>query len=69
MIDWTKAEYWPKLRVILKSGEVFTGSGDGIELADNFYEDENEDTFYLGTTKGAIALAIDDIEDLVFFKK
>lgn len=66
MIDWVKAEYWPKLRLILTDGSVLTGSGNGIELAEDLEEEDSKDTFFIGTNRGSIAIPIDDIRELVF---
>ncbi len=67
MINWIKAEYWPNLRLILNDGTIITGSGDGIELEEDFdEEDEKYDTFFIGTNKGPIAIPISEIKEVVY---
>lgn len=66
---WEKAEYADKIRVLLKNGQVFTGCGNGLELAEDFDdEDEQYDTFFIGTKGGSYGLKVDDIENIVFLK-
>ncbi len=69
MIDWIKAEYG-KIRIILKTGETYTGSGSGLCLAEDFDDPEEQyDTFFVATKeKGLIALSIDEIEDVLILK-
>lgn len=70
MIDWTKAEFASKVRVIMKDGVVLNGSGQGISLAEDSYnEDEQFDTFYLYTDDGkALALNIEEVREVIVLK-
>ena len=67
MIDWIKAEFAYKVRVIMKDGVILNGSGQGISLAEDSYNDDEQfDTYYMYTNDGkALALNIDEIKEVI----
>lgn len=63
MIDWGRAENAKKLKVYLNDGTVFSGSGEGLNLAKDFDNPQDQyDTFFLGMKDGCLALKVDEIE-------
>ncbi|MDY3006009.1 hypothetical protein [Anaerococcus porci] len=67
MIDLEKAQWADYIKVILKNGKVFEGSGDGILMAEDFDDkDYKFDTFYISTKDENIAIKIDEIKDIKF---
>lgn len=65
MIDWEKAEYAKRAKVYLKTGEIFEGSGDGLYLAEDFDEPEEQyDSYFFNTKNKFLVLSVDDIKDV-----
>lgn len=66
-IDWEKAEWADNIKIVFKDGSVISCSGDGLEIAEEF-DDPNEqfDTFFVNTENGGLALNINEIENIIF---
>ena len=69
MINWKKAEFADNIKIILNDGTKIIGMGDGISLAEDFDDEEYaEDTFFVASENGTIALDIDEIEDIILLE-
>ena len=67
LINWEKAQWADKIKVILTNGDTVVCRGNGISLAEDFDDPEEQyDTFFVINGKKNIALDIRDIEKIEF---
>ncbi|MEJ8751657.1 hypothetical protein WKS98_03350 [Lagierella sp. ICN-221743] len=67
MIDWEKAQWADKIKIIFTNGDNIVCRGNGISLAEDFDEPEEQyDTFFVINGKKNIALDIKSIKDIVY---
>lgn len=65
MINWEKAQWADKIKIILTNGDIIECRGNGISLAEEFDDPEEKyDTFFVINGKKNIALDIRDIEKI-----
>ena len=65
LIDWEKAEWAKKIKIYLNDETSIIGSGNGLYLAENFEDEEDQvDTFSILVEKIPIALSINNIKDV-----
>lgn len=67
LIDWEKAQWADKIKILFTNGDSIICRGNGISLAEDFDEPEEQyDTFFVINGKKNIALDIRSIKDIVY---
>lgn len=66
LIDWVAAENANRLLVTFIDGTTLERGGNGLALAEDFGDEEEQaDTFFVSTKNGPLALYFDEIYDVI----
>ncbi|WP_018659434.1 hypothetical protein [Allofustis seminis] len=67
MINWEKAQWADQLKIYFKDGSTMLCKGNGISMAEDFDDPEDQyDTFFVINKGKHTALNIDEIQNIEF---